>query len=271
MQATTETYTLQHYRDLWDESFAAGLDPVDRLIYRSNLLGSDWRITNTGGGNTSGKIMGTDPISGEPVEVLWVKGSGGDLRTATRANFASLYQARLLSLQDIYARLPERGPKSPAEDAMVAMYAQATFNLNRCAPSIDTPLHSFIPYKHVDHMHPVACIAIATAKDEAANPPDLRRGDLDGLAAPRLRLGHNPADLRSTWAKGVMLGGHGLINWADSVAVLPKTLRLTDQARATWRSTSLASARLAARATPHCRRGSVAACWCRCCPGCAAG
>ena len=106
MSTTLETYRLHHYQDLWDDDVAARLDPVDRLIYRSNLLGSDWRITNTGGGNTSAKLPGADPISGEPVEVLWVKGSGGDLRTATRANFASLYQARLLSLQDVYARLP---------------------------------------------------------------------------------------------------------------------------------------------------------------------
>ena len=235
MLATTEPYMRRPYADLWDESIAAALDPADRLIYRSNLLGSDWRITNTGGGNTSGKIVEPDPISGEPVEVLWVKGSGGDLRTATRANFASLYQAKLLSLQEIYARLPGRGPKSAAEDAMVAMYAQATFNLNRCAPSIDTPLHAFIPYRHVDHMHPVTCIAIATAEDGERLTREIygdeviwtdwqRPGFELGLTLQRICREH-------PGARGVMLGGHGLMSWADDDRECYRvTLRLIDQA-----------------------------------------
>src|SRR4051794_11224173 len=107
----------KHVRDLWDDDFAARLDPVGRLVYRSNILGSDPRITNTGGGNTSAKIMERDPITGEQVEVLWVKGSGGDLRTAGREFFSSLYQERLLSLQEVYGRFPQRGAKSPSEDA----------------------------------------------------------------------------------------------------------------------------------------------------------
>lgn len=235
MSAMPDAFRLQHYQDLWSDAHAAGLDPVQRLIYRSNLLGSDWRITNTGGGNTSAKLPAVDPISGEPVEVLWVKGSGGDLRTATVANFASLYQPRLLGLLDVYARLPERGPKSPAEDAMVALYAQATFNLNRCAPSIDTPLHSFIPYRHVDHMHPVACIAIATARDGARLTREIygdevvwtewqRPGFELGLELRRICQEHPEA-------RGVMLGGHGLINWADDDrGCYQLTLRLADQA-----------------------------------------
>src|SRR5438309_5540383 len=107
---------------LWDDAKAASLDPVGRLIYRSNLLGSDQRITNTGGGNTSSKIMETDPLTGEQVEVLWVKGSGGDLRTSKRENFSSLYQNKLMGMQKLYEKEPEKGPKSPAEDKMVAMY-----------------------------------------------------------------------------------------------------------------------------------------------------
>src|ERR1043165_790692 len=106
---------------LWDDAKAASLDPVGRLIYRSNLLGSDQRITNTGGGNTSSKITEKDPLTGEPVEVLWVKGSGGDLRTATRDHFASLDQSGLLDLQALYARRSDKGLKSPAEDDMVGM------------------------------------------------------------------------------------------------------------------------------------------------------
>lgn len=135
----------RHVHDGWDDACAATLDPVGRLVYRSNLLGSDQRITNTGGGNTSAKIMERDPLTGESVEVLWVKGSGGDLRTSTRANFASLDLKKLFTLRSIYLRDPLRGPKSAAEDAMVNLYPHCTFNLNPRASSIDTPLHAFIP------------------------------------------------------------------------------------------------------------------------------
>src|SRR5678810_1453173 len=152
---------------LWDDAKAASLDPVGRLVYRSNLLGRDQRITNTGGGNTSSKITEKDPLTGEAVEVLWVKGSGGDLRTSTRENFSSLYQEKLLDLQSLYGSLPKRGPKTEAEDRMVGMYTHATFNLNPRASSIDTPLHSFIPAKHVDHMHPNAAIAVAASENSA--------------------------------------------------------------------------------------------------------
>src|SRR5690348_10494456 len=106
----------------WDDAVASGLDPVERLIYRSNLLGADARITNTGGGNTSSKLTQKDPITGAPVRVLWVKGSGGDLRTAKKKNFASLYLDQVLGLRELYERFPQRGPKTPAEDAMVDLY-----------------------------------------------------------------------------------------------------------------------------------------------------
>src|SRR5437867_3690679 len=122
----------------WDDAKAASLDPVGRLVYSSNLLGSDQRITNTGGGNTSAKITEKDPLSGEPTTVLWVKGSGGDLRTSTRENFSSLYQEKLLGLQKIYAARADKGLKSQAEDDMVGMFTHATFNLNPRASSIDT-------------------------------------------------------------------------------------------------------------------------------------
>src|SRR5213592_4597635 len=114
---TRKSYTFVN--DLWNEAEASKLDPVGRLVYRSNLLGRDQRITNTGGGNTSSKVREADPLTGEPVEVLWVKGSGGDLRTSTRENFASLDQVKLLALQKTYADRPDRGPKSAAEDDMV--------------------------------------------------------------------------------------------------------------------------------------------------------
>jgi rhamnulose-1-phosphate aldolase/alcohol dehydrogenase len=209
----------RHVNYLWDDAAASKLDPVDRLVYRSNLLGSDQRITNTGGGNTSSKILEGDPLTGEKVEVLWVKGSGGDLRTSKRDNFSSLYQQKLLELQKLYAGEPEKGPKTAAEDKMVGMYMHATFNLNPRPSSIDTPLHSFVPFKHVDHMHPNAAISIAAAKnserltkevygEEVIWTPWLRPGFELGLALQRAS-GEHPS------AKGVILGQHGLINWAN--------------------------------------------------------
>src|SRR5213595_2653886 len=148
---TQKTY--QYVNNFWDDTEAGKQSGVDRLIYRSNKLGADQRITNTSGGNTSSKLTGIDPLSGKTVEVLWVKGSGGDLRTSTRENFASLYMDRLLGLIPRYKETPGTGPKTPAEDALVGLYAHCTFNLNPRASSIDTPLHAFIPHRHVDHMH----------------------------------------------------------------------------------------------------------------------
>ncbi len=225
----------RHVNDLWDDAHASKLDEVQRLVYRSNLLGSDQRITNTGGGNTSAKIVEVDPLTGEKVEVLWVKGSGGDLRTSKRENFSSLYQGKLIDLQKLYAAGPEKGPKTPAEDRMVAMYTHATFNLNPRASSIDTPLHSFIPFKHVDHMHPNAAIAVAAAKNsarlteeiygaEVVWTPWLRPGFELGLALQRI-VGTHPQ------AKGVILGQHGLINWAnDDKGCYELTLSLIERA-----------------------------------------
>ncbi len=235
MQTSPSPPDLTFVEDQWDDAVADALDPVERLVYRSNLLGSDWRITNTGGGNTSFKLTETDPLTDEAVEVLWVKGSGGDLRTSKRAHFASLYQDKLMALQEVYARYDVRGPKTPAEDAMVAMYRHCTFNLNPRAPSIDTPLHAFIPHAHVDHMHPVAVIALATAEDGPALTravygdeviwTDWQRPGFElGLELQRICRAHPEA-------KGVLLGGHGLINWADDdKACYHLTLSLIDRA-----------------------------------------
>jgi rhamnose utilization protein RhaD (predicted bifunctional aldolase and dehydrogenase) len=183
------TYRFVNFR--WSDAEAAALDPVGRLVYRSNLLGSDQRITNTGGGNTSSKLTEPDPLTGDPVEVLWVKGSGGDLRTSKRENFSSLYQAKLLDLQRMYAARPDKGLKSPAEDDMVGMYAHATFNLNPRASSIDTPLHSFLPGKHVDHMHPNAIIAIAASEHCERLTQEIFGGEM--AYVPWMRPGLNSA------------------------------------------------------------------------------
>jgi rhamnulose-1-phosphate aldolase/alcohol dehydrogenase len=202
---------------LWDDAKAAALDPVGRLVYRSNILGSDQRITNTGGGNTSSKISEKDPLTGQPTEVLWVKGSGGDLRTSTRENFSSLYQQKLLDMQQLYSARPDKGLKAPAEDDMVGMQAHATFNLNPRASSIDTPLHSFLPAKFVDHMHPNAIISIAASKNcekltqeifggEMAYVPWMRPGFELGLAMQAI-VQKNPK------VKSIMMGQHGFISW----------------------------------------------------------
>ena len=163
--------------------------------------------------------MERDPVTGEEVEVLWVKGSGGDLGSAGRENFSSLYQQKLLALQETYARFPDRGLKTQAEDAMPAMYAHAVFNLNRRAPSIDTPLHGFVPYRHVDHMHPVAAIAIATAENGAELTREAYGDEVVWVdwKRPGFELGLDMQRVCEEYpaAKGVMLGGHGLINWAD--------------------------------------------------------
>jgi rhamnulose-1-phosphate aldolase/alcohol dehydrogenase len=203
----------------WDDAKAASLDSVGRLVYRSNLLGSDQRITNTGGGNTSSKITEKDPLTGQPVEVLWVKGSGGDLRTSARENFSSLYQQKLLDLQKLYAARPDKGLKAQAEDDMVGMYTHTTFNLNPRASSIDTPLHSFLPGKHVDHMHPNAIIAIAASKNcekltkeifggKMAYVPWMRPGFELGLAMQEVAR-KNPG------VQAIMMGQHGFISWDD--------------------------------------------------------
>jgi rhamnulose-1-phosphate aldolase/alcohol dehydrogenase len=227
------TYKFVNY--LWDDAIASKLDPVGRLVYRSNLLGNDQRITNTGGGNTSAKIKEKDPLTGEETEVLWVKGSGGDLRTSKRENFSSLYQQKLLDLQKLYAKRNDKGLKSQGEDDMVAMYFHATYNLNPRASSIDTPLHSFIPAKHVDHMHPNAIISVAASRrcqeltkeifgDEMAYVPWMRPGFELGLAMQDI-VQKNPT------IRAIMMGQHGFISWHDDDQLCyAETLRFIEKA-----------------------------------------
>lgn len=230
-----KSYSYVNY--LWDDAKAASLDPVGRLIYRSNLLGSDQRITNTGGGNTSSKLREKDPLTGQSVDVLWVKGSGGDLRTSTRENFSSLYQDKLIAMQSLYAARADKGLKSPAEDDMVAMYAHTTFNLNPRASSIDTPLHSFLPGRHVDHMHPNAIIAIAAS----ARCEELTKEIFGGAMAyvpwmrPGFELGLAMQEIarRQPAIKAIMMGQHGFISWDDDEKVCYiRTLDLIEQAAA---------------------------------------
>jgi rhamnulose-1-phosphate aldolase/alcohol dehydrogenase len=212
-----KTYKYVNY--LWDDAKAASLDPVGRLVYRSNLLGSDQRVTNTGGGNTSSKLVEKDPLSSLPVQVLWVKGSGGDLRTSKRENFSSLYQDKLVGLKAAYAVRSDKGLKSPAEDDMVGMYTHATFNLNTRAPSIDTPLHSFLPGRHVDHMHPNAIIAIAAAENCERLTGEIFKGRMAYVPWYRpgfeLALAMETIIERAPGVRAIMMGQHGFISFAE--------------------------------------------------------
>ena len=214
------TSNLKHVTMHWNPADPVAPNSVEELIHRSNCLGADQRITNTGGGNTSSKILEKDPVTGEDVEVLWVKGSGGDLRTSKRENFSSLYQSKLIGLQDVYMRRTDKGIKSQAEDDMVGMFAHCTFNLNPRPSSIDTPLHSFIPHAHVDHTHPNAAISVAACArsievtkeifgDEVVHIPWMRPGFELGLAMQEA-CKNNPQ------AKGFIMGQHGLINWGKT-------------------------------------------------------
>jgi rhamnulose-1-phosphate aldolase/alcohol dehydrogenase len=209
----------RHVNYNWDDAAVANMSPVERLVFRSNILGADQRITNTGGGNTSSKATEKDPLSGEDTEVLWVKGSGGDLRTSTVDNFSSLYQDKLIALQEIYHNTTPNGVKTQIEDDMVNMYRHTTFNLNPRASSIDTPLHSFIPYKHVDHMHPNAFIAICATKNSEAITKEIFSDEIvyTSWQRPGFDLGLLFQDVcvKNPNAKGINMGQHGLINWAD--------------------------------------------------------
>ena len=213
------TKTFQHVNNLWNDGETAKLFGVDRLVYRSNKLGSDQRITNTGGGNTSSKITETDPLTGEQVEVLWVKGSGGDLRTSLRENFSSLYQSKLLGLQKTYSSRADKGYKSQAEDDMVAAFNHTTFNLNPRATSIDTPLHSFISAKFVDHMHPNAIIAVAASQNCEKLTKEIFGGEMEYVKwmRPGFELGLAMQEIvkKNPKATAIMMGQHGFISWAN--------------------------------------------------------
>ena len=212
------TKTYQHVSYLWDEAKAAQIsNEVDLFIYRSNLLGADLRLTNYGGGNTSVKIMDKDPLTGKEVEVMWIKGSGGDIGTLTKSGCAALYMDRLLALENVYEGIE-------TEDKMVELFNHCIFDLASKAPSIDTPLHGFLPFKHIDHLHPDAAIAIAAAKDGAKITEELFNGEIGwvGWQRPGFDLGLQLRDCLEAAAakgitlKGIMLGSHGLFTWGDT-------------------------------------------------------
>ncbi|WP_417670034.1 bifunctional rhamnulose-1-phosphate aldolase/short-chain dehydrogenase [Roseibium sp.] len=224
-------------QNLWDDQKASSMSESELLLYRSNLLGSDKRITNYGGGNTSAKVLEKDPLTGKEVEVLWVKGSGGDVGTIKMDGFATLYMDKLNALKGVY-----RGVEF--EDEMVGYLPHCTFNLNPRAASIDTPLHAYVPKRHVDHMHPDAIIAIAAASDSKALTQEIFGADIGWLPwkRPGYELGlwlekfckENPD------ARGVVLESHGLFTWADDAkACYETTIEIINKAIA-WFETKTA-------------------------------
>jgi rhamnulose-1-phosphate aldolase/alcohol dehydrogenase len=212
---TLNTTDFKHVSYLWDDAKAAELagDEVALLIYRSNLLGADLRLTNYGGGNTSCKAMTKHPLTGEQTRVMWVKGSGGDIGTLKKNGLAALYVDRLESLKNIYRGLEH-------EDEMVELFNHCIYDLSSKAPSIDTALHGFLPFNHIDHLHPDAAIAIAAAKDGKEITAELFNGEIGWVEwqKPGFDLGlqlrqcldENPG------IKGIMLGSHGLFTWGDT-------------------------------------------------------
>ena len=204
-----------HVDYLWDEAKAKsfGNDQVALFLYRSNILGSDLRITNYGGGNTSCRTIETDPLTNEKIEVMWIKGSGGDIGTLTRTGVAGLYTDRLRDLKNVYGGLGD-------EDRMVGLFNHCIYDLDSKAPSIDTPLHGLLPFKHIDHLHPDALIAVAAAKDSEKVTKEIwgdamgwvpwQRPGFDLALQLEKCLNDNP-DIR-----GIVLGSHGLFTWGDT-------------------------------------------------------
>jgi len=221
---------LRYLEDRWDEKVARGLDEPELLRYRSNLLGSDLRITNFGGGNTSSKLLQTDPLSGKKGEVLWIKGSGGDLGSIKLTGLAALYSEKLRGLESIY-----RGAEY--EDEMVEMYPLCAFGKSSVAASIDTPLHGFLPYPHIDHLHPDWGIALAASANGREKMEEFNRLFEHHLAwVPWQRPGFELAMMmrravqESPNCDGVVLGGHGLFTWGDSnQECYENTISIVDQ------------------------------------------
>ncbi|MBD8489663.1 bifunctional aldolase/short-chain dehydrogenase [Echinicola sp. CAU 1574] len=207
--------TFKHVNYLWDDQKAQELqgDEVALLIYRSNILGADLRITNYGGGNTSCKTMETDPLTKKETEVMWVKGSGGDIGTLKKSGLAGLYVEKLHALKNVYRGLE-------FEDEMVGLFNHCIYDLDSKAPSIDTPLHAFLPFKHIDHLHPDAAIAIAAAKDGEKITQELFEGQIAWVPWQRpgfdLALQLEKALNENPGIRGIMLGGHGLFTWGGT-------------------------------------------------------
>ena len=217
--------------NLWQDTKAATLDEAGLLLYRSNLLGSDLRITNFGGGNTSAKIQIPDPLTQGKVEVLWVKGSGGDIGSMKLDGFSTLYMDKLNGLKGLYRGLA-------CEDEMVALFNHCTFDLNPRATSIDTALHGFVPHKHVDHVHADAVIAIAASKNAEQLTKEIYGNEIGFLPwqRPGFDLGRKLGAMAAAHPEyvGVVLGGHGLFTWAEGAKDCYETTLRIIQKAADW-------------------------------------
>jgi rhamnulose-1-phosphate aldolase/alcohol dehydrogenase len=223
--------TTSELENRWDDGVAAAMSEPELLLYRSNLLGSDLRITNFGGGNTSAKVDMTDPLTGNQETVLWVKGSGGDLGSMGLDGFATLYLSKLEQLKSLYRGLEH-------EDEMVGYLPHCTFNLNPRAASIDTPLHAYIPHRHVDHMHPDAVIAIACTKNSKELTGKVFGGEMGwiGWQRPGFDLGLKLEEIARSNPdlKGIILAGHGLFTWGDTSRECYETTLAILQRAADW-------------------------------------
>src|ERR1700749_1914378 len=260
---TTSTVSaLQYLEDRWDDQVAATLDEPELLRYRSNLLGSDLRITNFGGGNTSSKIVETDPLDRSQQPVLWVKGSGGDLGSIKRSGFATLYLNKLLALEASY-----RGVVY--EDEMVEMYPLCTFGKNSVAASIDTPLHGFLPFAHVDHLHPDWGIALAASANGKQKMEEFNKQFGHKLVwvpwqRPGFELGMMLRRIvqETPGCDGVVLGGHGLFTWGNTqresylntITIIDQIGQFIESARAKRNKASFAGAKY----KPHQQRQQIA-------------
>ncbi len=210
-----------HIRDAWNEAHARGLSPLEALVYRSNRLGEDRRITNTGGGSTSLKVMEKDPVSGESVEIIWIKSAGQDLRASRRSHFSPLYQDKLVALRESY----QPQPRAKAEKTLAERIRAAAFNRAASepsapsAPSVDTPLHALMPYAHVSHIHPNSAIAVGACKNSRSLTTAIWGENM--LWVPRGRPGFEQGiPLQEAWsqqpdATGALLAGNGIATWSD--------------------------------------------------------
>lgn len=221
---------LHYLENRWDRAVAAKLSEPELLRYRSNLLGSDLRMTNYSGGNTSSKLIQPDPLDGSPTEVLWVKGSGGDLGTMPLSGFATIYLDKLNKLREGYRGVAH-------EDEMADMYPLCAFGKNSVTASIDTPLHAFLPARHVDHLHPDWGIALAAAGNGERRMQEFNRRFGHHLVwipwqRPGFELGIMllKAVEANPDCDGIVLGGHGLFSWGDTSEICyANTIELIDQ------------------------------------------
>ena len=207
--------TFKHVNYLWDKKIAASFNDnqVELFLYRSNLLGSDLRITNYGGGNTSCKTIEKDPLTNKDVEVMWIKGSGGDIGTLTRKGIAGLYTHRIRNLKKVYGGLAD-------EDRIVGLFNHCIYDMESRTPSIDTPLHGLLPFKHIDHLHPDSLIAVAAAENSEAITKAIWGDEMGWVTwqKPGFDLGLKLEKCLAVNPKirGIVLGSHGLITWGDT-------------------------------------------------------